>query len=144
VELNGAVSAVGEVIGEMSGKIAPYKAAAKVLRGQESIALMNDVKALEAKLKDLQLMLNGDRDRGQLDLDAEVSLRDRAGIALYGLFGNFSEVPGSAKQQYEIAAEEFRPLYLKTREVMKDFEGMDEKLGRMGAPLTPGRLPDWK
>ena len=144
IELNGAVSAVAEVIGEMNGKIAPYKAAAKAFRGQESVDLLASVKDLEDKVKELQLMLNGDGDPGRLDLDGDVALRRRAGIALYGLYGNFSNVPGSARQQYEIAADEFRPLFRRTNALMKEFDAMDQKLGNMGAPLTPGRLPNWK
>ena len=128
----------------MSKKIAPYLAATKVFRGQEAADLLTEVRALEQKVKDLQVMMNGDRTPGQLDLDGDVSLRQRAGVAMYGLYGNFSDIPGSAKQQYEIAAEEFAPLYNKTKALMLEFDKMDKKMGDIGAPLTPGRLPEWK
>ena len=144
IELNGAVGAVSQAISEMSKKLAPYKAATKAFRGQDAVDLMTEVRALESKVKELQLLLNGDRTPGQLDLDGDVALRQRAGTALYGLFGNFSDVPESARQQYEIASEEFRPLYRKTNALMDEFKAMDVKLGNMGAPLTPGRLPKWK
>ena len=45
---------------------------------------------------------------------------------------------------YDIAADEFEPVLEKARSLLLDFEAMDRKLGDMGAPLTPGRLPDWK
>ncbi len=144
VELNGTVNAVAGAIYEMSGKIAPWKAAVKAFRGQEANDLQTKVNALEDKVKKLQVMLNGDGNYAQLDLDGEVSLRQRSGLALYGLFGNFSDVPGTARKQYEIAAEEFRPLYDQTRGLLQEFREMDQKLGDMGAPLTPGRLPVWK
>jgi hypothetical protein len=144
IELNGAVGAVSDAIREMNEKIAPYKAATKAFRGEEAAALLADVRTLEDKVEELQVMLNGDRDLSRLDLDADVALRQRAGFALYGLFGNFSNVPGSARQQYQIAAEEFKPLYDKTKALLSEFEMMDKKLGDMGAPLTPGRLPDWR
>ena len=144
IELNGAVGAVSQAIRAMSEKIAPYKAATKAFRGQEAADLMAEVRILEYKVEELELMLSGDRDPGRLDMDGDVSLRQRAGMAMYGLFGNFSDVPGTARQQYEIAAEEFRPLYRRTRALMDEFDAMDRKLGDIGAPLTPGRLPDWK
>jgi len=144
IELNGAVSAVSQAIGDMNQKIAPYKAATKVFRGQEAADLLTEVRELETKVKNLQLMLSGDRTPRQLDLNGDVSLRQRAGVAMYGLFGNFSDVPGSAKQQYEIAAEEFKPLYDKTKALIQEFDAMDKKLGEIGAPLTPGRLPNWR
>jgi hypothetical protein len=65
-------------------------------------------------------------------------------MSFIGVFGNFSDVPGNARQQYEIASEEFRPLYEKTKALLQEFEAMDRKLGDIGAPLTPGRLPVWK
>jgi photosystem II stability/assembly factor-like uncharacterized protein len=144
IELNGAVEAVAAAIGEMNQKIAPWKAAVKAFRGQEAIDLLTTVNGLEDKLKQLDLMLNGDPDPASLDLDSEVPLRQHAGLSLYGLFGNFSDVPGSARQQYEIASEEFRPLFEKTRSLLTEFAAMDKKLGDIGAPLTPGRLPAWK
>jgi photosystem II stability/assembly factor-like uncharacterized protein len=144
VELNNAVSAVSEAIGEMSRKIGPWKAAAKAMRGQEAVALMESVNLLEKKTKEMQNILYGDRDLGRLDLDGEIGLQQRAGQSLYGLYGNFSDIPGTARQQYEIAAEEFRPVYEKTKALMEEFRLMDARLGELGAPLTPGRLPDWK
>ena len=144
IELNGAVSAVSQAIGDMNKKIAPYKAATKVFHGQEAADLMNELRSLANKVKNLQLMLSGDRTPGQLDLDGDVALRRRAGTAMYGLFGNFSDIPGSAKKQYEIAAEEFAPLYSKTKALMLEFEKMDKKMGDIGAPITPGKLPDWR
>ena len=144
IELNGVIGAVSTAQGEMQAKIAPWKAATKAFRGQEAIDLLNEVKELESKLKQVRTMLNGDSDLGALDMDADVGLRQRAGAALFGLFGNFSDIPGSARQQYEFASELLTPIYQKTKSLMKEFDEMDIKLGEMGAPLTPGRLPDWK
>jgi len=144
IELNGVVSSVSSILGVMQQKIAPWKAATKVFRGQESVDLMTEVKALENKLKEVQLMMNGDRDLGALDLDAEVAVRTRAGKAMYGTYGNFSDIPGSAKQQYKIASELITPIYDKTKALMKEFEAMDKKMGQIGAPLTPGRLAEWR
>ena len=143
-ELNGALEATASAIDGMAGKIAPWKAAGKVMRGQSGADLLKEVGLLEQKVKELQLMLNGDGDRGALDLDGDVALRQRAGLSFFGVFGNFSDIPGNAKQQYDIASEQFRPLYEKTKALLQEFEAMDRKLGDIGAPLTPGRLPVWK
>ncbi|MCK5821706.1 MAG: hypothetical protein KAH17_07465 [Bacteroidales bacterium] len=144
IELSGVIGAVSGSIREMQKKIAPWKAATKVFRGQEAADLLAEVRALEDKLKYVQLMLNGDRDLSSLDMDADVGLSSRAGTALYGLYGNFSDIPGSARQQYEIASELFTPIYSKAKALLLEFEAMDKKMGDVGAPLTPGRLPAWK
>ncbi len=143
IELNGVIGAVSGILREMDQKIAPWKAATKAFRGQQAIDLLAEVKDLESKLDEIQVMMNGDSDLGQLDLDADVSIRGRAGTALFGLFGNFSDIPGSAKQQYDIASDMLTPIYAKTKALMTEFEAMDKKMGKIGAPLTPGRLPEW-
>ena len=143
-ELNGVIDAVSSKLGEMKAKIPAWKAATKAFRGQQAADLLSEVRALEAKLKEIGIMLDGDPDKGRLDMDADIALQQRAGTALFGLYGNFSDIPGSAKQQYEIASKLFTPVYTKTKALLKEFEAMDKKLGDMGAPLTPGRLPNWK
>ncbi|MCD6347908.1 MAG: hypothetical protein J7L96_10855, partial [Bacteroidales bacterium] len=144
IELNGVIESVSGAMTEMQAKLAPWKAATKAFRGQQAINLLSEVKFLEEKLKEVQLMLNGDHDRSRLDLDADIGLQQRAGKALYGLFGNFSDIPGSAKQQYEIASSLLKPIYRKTKALMKEFEAMDKKMGDVGAPLTPGRLAEFR
>ena len=144
VELNGAIGAVSGIVREMSDKIAPWKAATKAFRGQQAVDLMAEIVALEKKLDELQLMMNGDRDLGALDMDEDVALRNHASSAMFGTWGNFSDIPGSAKQQYEIAVKMFGPIYDKTKELMGEFKAMDKKMGEVGAPLTPGRMPEWK
>jgi hypothetical protein len=143
IELNGVIGAVSGTVRELQQKIAPWKAATKAFRGQEGAALFAEVTALEEKLKEVQLMMNGDPDKGRLDLDGDVSLRGRAGTAMFGLWGNFSDIPGSAKQQYDIASKLLTPIYKKVKALIPEFEAMDEKMGKVGAPLTPGRLPSW-
>ncbi len=144
IELNGTIGSVSSVIGEMQAKIAPWKAATKAFRGQQAADLLAEVNVLEKELKEIQVMMNGDRDKSRLDIDADVALRGRAGTALYGLFGNFSAIPGSAEQQYEIAMKLLRPIYEKVKGLLPEFEAMDKKLGEIGAPLTPGRLVELK
>lgn len=144
IELNGVIGSVSGTLREMQQKIAPWKAATKAFRGQEAADLLSAVNALEKKLETVQIMMNGDPDLAALDMDAEVGIRTRAGGALFGLFGNFSEIPGSARQQYEFATQMLKPIYAKTKELIKEFEAMDQKMGAVGAPLTPGRLVDWK
>lgn len=144
VELNGTIGAVSGILRDMGGKIGPWKAATKAFRGQEAVDMMADIQALEDQLDEVQEMLNGDRDLSALDLDADVALRSRASTALYGMWGNFSDVPGSARQQYEIVTKLFEPIYNKTKTLMAEFEAMDKRMGDIGAPLTPGRLPRWE
>jgi len=144
LRLDNALRAASSALQEMSGKISPYKAAAKAFSGEQSISLMNEILALEEKLEDLQIALNGDRDYSRLDLDPMPSLSGRVRTAIYSVSGSTSNITGTAKQCYDIAAEEFEPVYEKIKALVTEFEAFDKKLDEMGAPTTPGRFPDWR
>jgi hypothetical protein len=95
-------------------------------------------------VKDLHIIIDGDSDYAALDLDGDYPLGHRVADARYDIIGSTSNVTGTAKMNYEIAAEGFEPVMEKIRELINEFEVMDTRLGDMGAPLTPGRLPDWR
>lgn len=144
VELNGVIGNVSSTLRELQKKIDPWKAATKVIRGQEAIDLLADVVDLEKKLKEVNIMMSGDPDLRSLDMDADVGIRSRSRRAIFGVLGNISDIPGSAKQQYEFASKLLTPIYSKTKALVKEFDAMDKKMGDVGAPLTPGRLVDWR
>jgi photosystem II stability/assembly factor-like uncharacterized protein len=144
LKLNGAISAVSSALSDMNTRLDVYRAAAKALRGEEASSLLNDVHELEIKLKEVQVMLSGDPVPGNLDLDGDYTLRSRSRNAIYDVMGTTSDITGTAKRNYEIAADEFAPVLEKAKELEALFRQMDNRLGETGAPLTPGRLPDWK
>jgi hypothetical protein len=88
--------------------------------------------------------MNGDRDYSALDLDPVSSLRSRVRTAVYSVSGSTSDITGTARKSYEDAAGEFEPLYEKIKALEEEFEAFDRKLDELGAPVTPGRLPDWR
>ncbi|KYG81578.1 photosystem II stability/assembly factor-like uncharacterized protein [Roseivirga ehrenbergii] len=139
-----AVNSTRSVLGEMNGKIASYKAAAKGFSARESNELMKEILVLENKVKALNIELNGDSDYGQLDMDGEYATSQRAQNAVYDIFGSTSNVTGTAKTNYDIAANEFAPILPKVKALVSEFTRMDGKLDQLGAPLTSGRLPNWK
>lgn len=144
LKLFNAANATRSAINEMDKKIDAYKAATKAFPAAESNAMLKEVLALEAKVQAVNISLNGDGDYNRLDLDAPYSTRNRAQNAIFDIFGSNSNIPGTAQTAYDIAAEEFAPILSTVKSLMSDFENMDQKLGNSGAPLTPGRLPDWR
>lgn len=144
VKLMNALGATRNAINEMNTKLGAYKAATKAFPAAEANNLMNEVRALEDKVRAVNIQLNGDRDYNRLDIDGEYSTRQRAQNAIFDVFGSTSNVTGTSITGYDIAADEFGPILSAVKSLMTDFTRMDSKLGQMGAPLTPGRLPDWK
>ena len=144
LELDNAVRAASSALNEMAGRIDPYKAATKAFRAEQSQELMNEILELEKKLEEVQVAMNGDRDYSALDLDPVSSLRSRVRTAVYSVSGSTSDITGTARKSYEDAAGEFEPLYEKIKALEVEFEAFDRKLDEMGAPVTPGRFPDWR
>jgi hypothetical protein len=49
------------------------------------------------------------------------------------------------KDAFAILMEEFPPVYNAIKKVGEtDIPNLEKELEKIGAPLTPGRLPDWK
>jgi hypothetical protein len=143
LKLSGAINASRGMISSMTNKLSTYKAATKAFPSSQSIPLMNEVLALELKVRNVNIDLNGDRTYNQLDKDGEYSTSQRAQNAIFDVFGSSSNITGTSEKNYEIAADEFAPILEKVRDLMKDFNEMDQKLDRIGAPLMPNRLPNW-
>jgi len=144
LKLDNAVRAASSALSEMSEKITPYKAATKAFSGQQAIDLMNEILVLEKKLEEQETALNGDRDYNRLDLDPVSSLRSRVRTAVYSVSGSTSNITGTARKSYEIAVEEFEPVYAKIKALVKEFEAFDGRLDELDAPTTPGRFPEWR
>ena len=144
LKLFNAVNATRSALNEMNSKLSAYKAATKAFPAAEANSLMKEVLALEEKVSGINIRLSGDGDYNRLDLDAPYNTRSRAQNTIFDIFGSNSNVTGTSESGYEIAADEFSPILNDVKGLMRDFTTMDQKLGGMGAPLTPGRLPDWK
>lgn len=144
LKLNNAISAANNELRAMAEKPALYKAASKGLQSEDAVALLKEVIVLENKLAEIQIAMNGDRDFAALDLDEMLSLRRRAGTAIYDIYNSTSNIPGSAKKNFEIAADQFAVVLKKVKDLKLDFDKMDARLDELGAPITAGRLPKWK
>jgi hypothetical protein len=144
LRLENALDAVLFVIEDMEERIPAYKAATKAFRAAEAEALLTEVLLLEDRLEALDIRINGDPVFGRLDLDSDVAISSRVASSRFDIWDATSNVTGTAETNYNLAADEFGPILEEARNLMKDFQSMDSRLGEMGAPLTPGRLPDWK
>ena len=144
LKLNNAISAVNMELRGLNKKINPYKAATKGLSGTKAVNLFKEIMELEKSLLKLQIIMNGDSDYAVLDLDEMLSLRRRASSAIYDIYNSTSNIPDSAKKNFKIASDDFSILLQKVKSLKLKFDEMDKKLDELGAPITEGRIPDWK
>jgi photosystem II stability/assembly factor-like uncharacterized protein len=143
-ELSRAVTASSRVLGELSEKIDHYRAALKSITTPDT-KLISDINGLEKKLKDLEVKFYGDRTIRRADKDAVPGISSRIRSIAYEQSRSTSAPTQTQRDAYEIVADEFGPVLEELKAlVSEDVEKIETKLEGLGAPYTPGRLPEWK
>jgi|GEM_PF-1766360 len=141
LQLNNALAALNMELRTLSNKIDMYKAASKAFEATEAASLLKEADALNADLMAVQNTLNGDRDYAPLDMDEMLSLRRRASSAIYDIYNSTSNIPGEARKNFELASEDFKGVLKQVESLKAKCQAMDNKLDKLGAPITPDRLP---
>jgi len=107
--------------------------------------LQTDLRAIELRLKDVDLQLNGDSTRSSRNEPTPPSIVDRVQTVVTGGWDATSAPTATQRRNYEIAATEFKPVLEKLRAlVLVDLAKLESAAEAAGAPWTPGRVPDWK
>ncbi len=107
--------------------------------------LQTDLRAIEARLKDLQVALNGDSTLASRNEPTPPSIVDRVQTIVTGHWDATSAPTATHRQNYEIAARTFAPMLEKFRTLsLVDLEKLEDAAEAAGAPWTPGRVPEWK
>ena len=143
-ELSRAVNAASSIIRELADKVGHFKVALKSVT-VDTTQISADIKALEARVDEIQRKLFGDRALSRIDKDAEPGLSSRVNSIIYEQWRSTSAPTQSQRDAYNIVAEEFSPiLQIVKKLVEEDVRKIEKKLEEIGAPYTPGRVPDWK
>ncbi len=142
-ELYRAVKGAEAHVAELQARIDHLKAAIPMTpaasEGDEQ-----DLRAYEARLDDIAVALSGDSTIASRDEPVPWSIATRAG-AVYSLLLNVrSDVPGMYEESYAIAAAAFGDALARLKSVSSDIERLENRLEALGAPYTPGRVPDWQ
>ena len=138
------VNTASAVLQELATRVGHYKAALKSVTVSHK-DLYADIRALEKNLGEIQRRLFGDRTYSQVDQDAEPGLSRRIGSIMGEQRGSTSAPTQTQRDNFKIVEEEFMPIYLELKKIAAtDVKNIEKKLEDIGAPYTPGRLPDWK
>ncbi|MBI3886518.1 MAG: glycosyl hydrolase [Opitutae bacterium] len=109
------------------------------------VALLNRTKELDARLKDLETALTGDKILAKYQEPAPLSIAARADGVAEALWSITTAPTGTHQRSYEIAAQEFAPVLEKLKTLVDtDLKDLETKVEAAGAPWTPGRVPTWK
>ena len=128
-----------KIISETNTKLKYFKAAIK--RSELSYgALSKSVFDIENKLKDIDVLLNGDPIKTKLDISQPKSPAARIGTIGYEQKYSTSAPTKTHKDSYAIAKAEILDIKQRVETIFNiDVKQLEETLIKSGAPYTPGR-----
>ncbi|MBI5838432.1 MAG: glycosyl hydrolase [Candidatus Eisenbacteria bacterium] len=107
--------------------------------------LREKVRALTQRLSDIQTELDGDPVKGSRNEPTVPGIRDDVSRIVGNIWNQRSETPGTDRKCYEDAAQKFAGTLEKLRTLVKtDLAALDAEAESIGAPWTPGRVPEWR
>ena len=142
-ELYRAVAGAGALAGELNNRIEHLKVAIPSTPAAGE-PLEQRLRHIEARLDDLVVLLNGDSTIASRNEPTPWSITRRAGVVYGLLLAVRSDVPAMYEDSYAIAAEEFGAALDGLKSIDADLGALETELERLGAPHTPGRVPDWQ
>ena len=141
-ELYRAAMGANALAEEMNQRIDHLKAAIPLTpaAGEDEEQRLRDI---EERLDDLVVRLAGDTSVASRNEAVPWSITQRAGM-VYGLLLNVrSDVPAMYEDSYGIAAAEFSDALESLKAIEADLGSLELDLEKLGAPHTPGRVPEW-
>jgi photosystem II stability/assembly factor-like uncharacterized protein len=107
--------------------------------------LLARIQALSSRLTDILTALRGDPTYGRWEIPAPPSIRDRVNT-IVGSQWRVTAPPTQTEQDgYRFAAEAFGKELAALRILADtDLKALEAQLEAVGAPYTPGRLPEWR
>jgi photosystem II stability/assembly factor-like uncharacterized protein len=110
-------------------------------------SLMGDALAVAEKLDNILWALNGQTPKAsdEENWPAPPPVKARLDAITSASWGNTSAPTQTQRDQYALLEEEFPPILLQLKVIAEvDLKALENELDKMGAPWTPGRIPDWK
>ncbi|MDJ0939994.1 MAG: hypothetical protein QNJ00_09535 [Woeseiaceae bacterium] len=141
-ELFRAVQGAVALSAEMGNRIAHVKAGISVTPAATE-AEAQAVRSIEARLADVNVLLNGDSTIASRNESVPWSISQRAFVVYQGLLDTRTPIPGMYEESYATAAAEFADALGRLTALERELDGLEARLERMGAPHTPGRVPEW-
>ncbi|HCV41913.1 MAG TPA: hypothetical protein DGH68_00390 [Bacteroidetes bacterium] len=143
-ELQRATMGASRAVDDLKERIAYIKKALYQMPAPAA-NLVSDVGRLEAATNEIIRALRGDRTLSSRNEPTPPSISDRVN----GIVDDQWQSTGAPTQTqidaYNIAGDEFTPVLAKLRTaVQTDLRGIEIAMESLGAPWTPGRIPEWK
>ncbi|MDX9733229.1 MAG: glycosyl hydrolase, partial [Thermoanaerobaculia bacterium] len=106
--------------------------------------LFGEVRRLRLALADLDVVLNGDSTLGKRNEPALPGLVDRVQTVVYGHWSTTAAPTATQEKEVETAAAGIGTALETLRSIDRDLDALEAKAEALGAPWTPGRIPELK
>ncbi|MBI3716746.1 MAG: glycosyl hydrolase [Betaproteobacteria bacterium] len=107
-------------------------------------ATLGRLKAIENRLADIDLVLNGDHILAKYQEPFGPSIESRVQFIVQSLWTSTAAPTGTQIDNYKFAADAFAPLLQQLRSLLEsDLKALESEAEAAGAPWTPGRVPSW-
>jgi photosystem II stability/assembly factor-like uncharacterized protein len=143
-KLQRAVLGALNVLNDTRSKIDALKTAL-AQTSHASPALYQNLLAIQDRLTSLYRSFSGDEVAGKYNDNGPPTLLGYVDAMTQGFWSSTASPTGTEQKAYGIAADEFTSLYVSLRQIVEnDLPTFEKNLDQLGAPWTPGRLPEWK
>lgn len=143
-ELSRVIRGTGEVLRELTTRIKLIKVALSNTP-EASMELIQEAAAIENQTKVIYRAFYGDMSIMRRNANQPPSIGRRIGGLIRSHWRSTSAPTQTMKDQYRIAGEEYEIHAAKLKKLIEaDLKKLEEKMEKIGAPWTPGRLPEWK
>jgi len=139
MQLEADLGACRNILSETRNKLKYIKAAIK--RSEQPYGLWaKSVVAIEDKIDDINIALNGDRIKRRLDISQPQSPANRIGKISYEQKYSTSAPTKTHRDSYAIAKREIEAIKKRAEAIFNvDIKQLEDQLIKSGAPYTPGR-----
>lgn len=142
-ELERSLSGTSKLFNENGEKL-DYIEVAVINYPSAPLELLERVQALKTEQALLKVAIHGDRTKTSRDMEALPGLTDRVAYASYSSWWNTAEPTTTAREQYEIAKNDYEGVLIRVQKVTTDIAQLEKELVDLKVPYTPGRGADWK
>ncbi len=102
-------------------------------------SVLEQARALEERIAELQVQLDGDRSVATRQFETTPSISDRVQTAVYSSYGSTSAPTGTQRDQLQIARDQMAEVGPAVDAVARDVRSLAVRIDQLGAPYTPGR-----
>jgi photosystem II stability/assembly factor-like uncharacterized protein len=142
--LQRAVLGAIEAADEVANRLKHIKKAIDDTPGAEA-RLGSEARAIESRLKDIQVALRGDDVMRGRNEPVPLSVSGRVNAIVSAQWTSTSPATGTSQQAYALAGDAFAQELQKLRTLVgTDLSRLEKSLESAGAPWTPGRIPEWQ